>query len=35
MESDRQTMHAMTVQALEGEGDFLLCVDSHVGEDDD
>lgn len=35
MESDRQTMHAMSVQALEGEGDFLLCVDSRVGEDDD
>lgn len=35
MESERQTMHAMAVQALEGEGDFLLSVDSHVGEDDD
>ena len=35
MESERQTMHAMAVQALEGEGDFLLCVDSHVVEDDD
>lgn len=34
MESERQTMHAMAVQALEGEGDFLLSVDSHVGEDD-
>ena len=35
MESDRQAMHAMAVQALEGEGDFLLCADCHVGEDDD
>jgi len=35
MESERQTLHAMAVQALEGEGDFLLSVDSHVGEDDD
>lgn len=35
MESDRLTMHAMAVQALEGEGDFLLSLDSHVGEDDE
>lgn len=35
MESERTTLHAMAVQALEGEGDFLLSVDSHVGEDDD
>lgn len=35
MFSDREIMHAMAVQALEGEGDFLLSVNSHVGEDDE
>lgn len=34
MFSDREIMHAMAVQALEGEGDFLLSVESHVGEDE-
>lgn len=32
---DRELMRTLTIEHLEGEGDFLLCSadDSHVGDD--
>jgi hypothetical protein len=36
MMSDRELMRTLTIEHLDGEGDFLLCAadECHVGEDD-
>lgn len=35
MLTDRELLHDLAIQHLDGEGDYLLCPadDSHVGED--